>query len=125
MAISATSKNPDKALQFLNLLNTDPVVMTYVNYGVEGFTYNKNDDGTITFIDDARATYSPWTNGVGNVRILPPTSDQGADFWQRFSAYYDAAETPSPTAASSSTPLSARRKQPLWPTSGPSTPSTS
>ena len=93
MAISATSKNPDKALQFLNLLNTDPVVMTYVNYGVEGFTYNKNDDGTITFIDDARATYSPWTNGVGNVRILPPTSDQGADFWQRFSAYYDAAET--------------------------------
>ena len=80
MAISATSKNPDKALQFLNLLNTDPVVMTYVNYGVEGFTYNKNDDGTITFIDDARATYSPWTNGVGNVRILPPTSDQGAGF---------------------------------------------
>ena len=27
------------------------------------------------------------------MRILPPTSDQGADFWQRFSAYYDAAET--------------------------------
>ena len=93
MAISATSKNPDKALQFLNLLNTDPVVMTYVNYGAEGFTYNKNSDGTITFIDDARAAYTPWTNGVGNVRILPPTSDQGADFWQRFSAYYDAAET--------------------------------
>ena len=34
-------------------------------------------------------------------------------------------QRPSPTAASSSTPLSARRKQPLWPTSGPSTPSTS
>ena len=92
MAISATSKNPNKALQFLNLLNTDPVVMTYVNYGVEGFTYNKNSDGTITFIDDARATYTPWCNGTGNVRILPPTSEQGADFWDRFSAYYDAAE---------------------------------
>lgn len=93
MAISSTSKNPDKALQFLNLLNTDPTVMTYVNYGLEGFTYNKNSDGTISFIDDARATYSPWTNGVGNVRILPPTKDQGTDFWTRFSAYYDAAET--------------------------------
>ena len=92
MAISATSKNPEKALEFLNLLNTDPVVMTMVNYGTEGFTYNKNDDGTITFIDEARATYSPWTNGVGTVRILPPTDAQGPDFWTRFAAYYNAAE---------------------------------
>ena len=92
MAISATSKNPEAALKFLNLLNSDPEVMTMVNYGLEGFTYNKNDDGTITFIEDARATYSPWTNGVGNVRILPPTDAQGPDFWDRFSAYYDAAE---------------------------------
>ena len=92
MAISAVSKNPERALMFLNLLNTDPVVMTMMNYGTEGFTYNKNADGTITFIDENRATYSPWTNGVGNIRILPPTSDQGADFWDRFSAYYDSAE---------------------------------
>ncbi len=92
MAISATSANPERALMFLNLLNSDPEIMTLVNYGVEGFTYNKNDDGTITFIDEARATYSPWTNGVGNVRILPPTDQQGVDFWDRFSAYYDAAE---------------------------------
>ena len=92
MAISATSKNPEKALELLNLLNTDPAVMTMVNYGVEGFTYNKNDDGTITFIDEARATYSPWTNGVGNIRILPPTDAQGADFWERFAAYYNSAE---------------------------------
>ena len=92
MAISATSKNPEKALEFLNLLNTDSEVMTLVNYGVEGFTYAKNDDGTISFIDEGRGTYSPWTNGVGNVRILPPTKEQGADFWNRFSAYYDSAE---------------------------------
>lgn len=92
MAISTTSKNPERALMFLNLLNTDPKVMTFVNYGVEGFTYNYNSDGTITFIDDARKNYSPWTNGVGNVRILPPTDAQGVDFWSRFSAYYDAAE---------------------------------
>lgn len=93
MAVSVTSKNPERALMFLNLLNTDPVLMTMMNYGLEGFTYTTNDDGTITFIDDARATYSPWTNGMGNIRILPPTDAQGADFWERFSAYYDAAET--------------------------------
>ncbi len=92
MAISATSKNPERALMFLNLLNTDPTLMTMMNYGIEGYTYNSNDDGTITFVDEVRATYSPWTNGMGNVRILPPTDAQGADFWDRFSAYYDAAE---------------------------------
>ncbi|MCQ2558127.1 MAG: ABC transporter substrate-binding protein, partial [Oscillospiraceae bacterium] len=91
MAISVTSKNPERALMFLNLLNTDPAVMTLVNYGAEGFTYNKNTDGTISFTDE-RANYSPWTNGVGNVRILPATDAQGSDFWGRFSAYYDAAE---------------------------------
>ena len=30
---------------------------------------------------------------MGNVRILPPTDAQGADFWDRFSAYYNSAET--------------------------------
>ena len=92
MAISATSKNPERALMFLNLLNTDPELMTMLNYGTEGYTYNKNADGTISFIDEVRATYSPWTNGMGNVRQLPPTAEQGVDFWERFSAYYDSAE---------------------------------
>ena len=92
IAISATSANPERALMFLNLLNTDSELMTMMNYGTEGFTYNKNSDGTITFIPENRANYSPWTNGMGNVRILPPTDAQGADFWDRFSAYYDAAE---------------------------------
>ncbi len=92
MAISATSKNPERALMFLNLLNTDPELMTMMNYGTEGYTYNKNADGSITFIDEVRATYTPWTNGMGNIRQLPPTAEQGVDFWDRFSAYYDSAE---------------------------------
>lgn len=92
MAISTASKNPERAMMFLNLLNTDPELMTMLNYGTEGYTYNKNADGTISFIDEVRATYSPWTNGMGNVRQLPPTAEQGVDFWERFSAYYDSAE---------------------------------
>lgn len=91
VAVSATSKNPERALMFLNLLNTDSKLMTMLNYGTEGFTYNTNADGTITFTDE-RSTYSPWTNGMGNIRILPPTEAQGTDYWSRFSAYYDAAE---------------------------------
>ena len=92
MAISAVSKNPEKALEFLNLLNTDPYVMTTLNYGLEGFTFNRNEDGTITWIDENRATYSPWRNGMGNVRILPPTADEGLTYWDDFAAYYNSAE---------------------------------
>lgn len=92
MAISVSSKNPERALMFLNLLNTDPEVMTMLNYGVEGFTYNKNADGTITFIKENRDTYFPWTNGMGNIRLLPATSAQGEGFYDRFAAFYESAE---------------------------------
>ncbi len=91
MAISTASKNPDRAMMFLNLLNTDPTLMTLLNYGVEDIHYTKNDDGTITFTEK-RADYQPWTNGVGNVTILPPTDAQGVDFWDGFKSYYGAAK---------------------------------
>ena len=86
MAVSAGSKNPERAMMFLNLLNTDPTLMTMLNYGVEGVTYEL-EDGLVKFTD-GRANYQPWTNGVGNVTILTPTVDQGADFWDTFKAYY-------------------------------------
>ena len=40
------------------------------------------------FVAEARGTYSPWTNGVGNVTILPPQKGQGADFQQKFAEFY-------------------------------------
>lgn len=92
VAISAVSKNPERALMFLNLLNSDPELMTMLNYGLEGFTYNKNADGTISFIDENRSNYTPWRNGMGNIRMLPPTSEEGVTYWDDFAAYYDSAE---------------------------------
>ena len=92
MAISTASKNPDRAMMFLNLLNTDPYLFTLLDFGVEGIHYTKNSIGEVEFIEDARAKYSPWTNGMGNVTLLPPQKGQGADFWTRFKAYYGAAD---------------------------------
>lgn len=92
MAIYAGSKNPERALMFLNLLNSDPTLMTMMNYGLEGYTYNTNSDGTITFIDEVRATYTPWRNGMGNIRILPAQDVEGVTYWDDFAAFYDAAE---------------------------------
>ena len=93
MAVAATSKNPERALMFLNLLNTDPTLMTLMNYGVEGVNYTTNSDGTISFVDETHGGYMPWRNGMGNIRILPPTKEEGLTYWDDFSAYYNSAET--------------------------------
>lgn len=90
MAISTASKNPERAMMFLNLLNTDPYLMTLLNFGVEGVHYNL-ENGEVAFTDK-RADYQPWTNGMGNVTLLPPQKGQGADFWNNFKAYYGAAK---------------------------------
>lgn len=87
MAISTASKNPERAMMFLNLLNTDPEVMTLMNYGVEGVHYNLTDDGCVEFTEE-RNNFKPWTNGVGNVTILPPTVEQGVGFWDTYKDYY-------------------------------------
>jgi len=89
MAISTASKNPERAMMFLNLLNTDPYLMTLLNFGVEGTHYNV-ENGEVVFTDK-RADYTPWTNGMGNVTLLPPQQGQGTDFWDKFKAYYGAA----------------------------------
>ncbi len=93
MAISTASKNPERAMAFLNLLNTDAYLMTLLNYGVEGTHYTLNDDGLVVFNDDARATYSPWRNGMGNITLLPPQEGEGVGFFtDTFVPYYMSAK---------------------------------
>lgn len=91
MAVSSVSKNPERAVMFLNLLNTDPYLMTLLEYGVEGVHYEINENGHIAFTEES-ANYKPWINGMGNVTQLPVTEEQGDDnFWQEFKDYYAAA----------------------------------
>lgn len=93
MAISTSSDNPDRAMMLLNLLNTDPYLMTLLNFGVEGVHYDMVDGEAV--FTDTRENYMPWTNGMGNVTILPPQVGQGVDFWDKFKAYYgEASEIP-------------------------------
>ncbi|MDO5436100.1 MAG: extracellular solute-binding protein, partial [Clostridia bacterium] len=77
VAISTASEHPVESFKFLALLNSDPTLMTLLNYGVEGIHYTKDENGLVVFTD-ARASYTPWTNGVGNVTILPDTAAEGA-----------------------------------------------
>lgn len=90
MAISTTCKNPERAMMFLDLLNTDPYLFTLLDYGIEGEHYELVNDGEVKFTDK-RSDYKPWANGMGNITQLPPLEDQGRDFWDNYKAYYGAA----------------------------------
>jgi putative aldouronate transport system substrate-binding protein len=92
MAISTASKNPERAMMFLNLLNTDPYLMTLLEFGIEGNHYNLVN-GEVEFVKAERDTYSPWTNGMGNITLLPPLKGQGLDFQTTFKNYYGAASS--------------------------------
>ncbi|MEG1775413.1 MAG: ABC transporter substrate-binding protein [Clostridia bacterium] len=90
IAISSASEHPVESFKFLNLLNTDPNLMTLLNYGVEGIHYNM-ENGLVKFTDK-RADFTPWRNGMGNVTILPATVDEGEGFWDTFKAFYGSAK---------------------------------
>lgn len=95
MAVSVTSKNPERAVMFLNEVNTNPELFQLIAYGIEGTHYTKVGDGTIEFNEDARKAYTPWLNGLGSVAIEGngiPLKDQGPDFYDTFRAYYGAAK---------------------------------
>lgn len=67
MAISSTSKNPERCARFLNLLNTDPYLKNLVVHGIEGKHYEKVDDKTIRIFDDTTYSMYGYTWAIGNV----------------------------------------------------------
>lgn len=63
-AVSKTSKNPERAMMFLNLINTDKELYNLMSYGIEGEHYTKISDDTIRLIEGSGyATGSNWMYG--------------------------------------------------------------
>lgn len=84
-AISRTSKNPEIAVQFLNLVNTDPKLYNLLILGVEGVHYTVNEDGTVTSQDSAG--YNPnvdWV--VGNQFNAKVREGEALDIWEQTKA---------------------------------------
>ncbi|MDR0758919.1 MAG: ABC transporter substrate-binding protein [Treponema sp.] len=59
-AIPLNSKHPDKAMQLMNLLYSDPVLINLIDWGIEGTHYVKKPDGTITYPAGMTAANSPY-----------------------------------------------------------------
>ena len=67
-AISANSKHPEKAMEFLNLLNTDPVLRNMVDSGIEGVHYKKTDGDYMENLPESK-NYDMPTFSLGNIML--------------------------------------------------------
>lgn len=61
MAVSAASKNPERALMVYDALRNDKVCYNLINYGIEGVSYELTADG----YKQNPASYNPDTDNVG------------------------------------------------------------
>ena len=72
--ISANCANPEKALQFLQLVNTDTYVRDLFYYGVQGDNWDYTDDSK-TFVHKNNADWSMAGYAQGSFFAITPTDD--------------------------------------------------
>lgn len=87
-AISANSKYPEKAMEFLNLLNTDPVLRNMVDSGIEGVHYKKVSDNVMENLDESK-NYDMPTFSLGNVMLTYLNTTDPANKWEEFKKFND------------------------------------
>ena len=95
MSISAASKNPEKAMEFLNLLNTDEYLRNLIDRGIEDVHYTTNEDGTITKTENAQ-NYSMPSWALGNVFLTKSYDTDPTDRIEQYEEFNNQAEA-SPT----------------------------
>lgn len=88
-AISATSKHPEKAMEFLNLLNTDPYVRNTLNNGLEGVHFERVEDNKIKVLP-GRDNFAVPSFTLGNLFILDIDENDPANKWEVFQEFNDA-----------------------------------
>lgn len=64
IAISVTSRNPERAMQLIELLNTDDELYNLIQWGEEGIDYMYDEDGNFQMIDGMYSfNYNEWQIG--------------------------------------------------------------
>ncbi|WP_096438716.1 ABC transporter substrate-binding protein [Alteribacter populi] len=94
-AISATSKNPERAMMFLDLLNSDPYLRNLIDKGIEGVHYEELEDGSIKDLPARVERYNMPSFAIGNQLILKLHDDEPEDKWEAFEEFNEES-VPSP-----------------------------
>ena len=96
--IASNSADPEMAFKFIAALYSDPAVMNFWQYGIEGTNYQVLDDGTAYFVDgEDAANYkyhqnSGWFMGNQFNSYVWNDGSKTADYWDTLSHHNDWAE---------------------------------
>ncbi|WP_274648673.1 ABC transporter substrate-binding protein [Paenibacillus humicola] len=94
LAISSTSKDPERAMMLINLLHTDKDLVNLLDFGIEGVHYTLNGD-----IMTPTAKTSGYSPGVawelGNQFLNHVWNTEAPDKWEQFTKFNEGAK-PSP-----------------------------
>lgn len=91
LAVSSTSKDPARAMMFINMLHSDKYLNNLINFGIEGEHYVKVSDNVIKAGPKA-ADYNPgvaWE--LGNQFLNPTFESEAADKWEQFKKFNEGA----------------------------------
>lgn len=91
-AISSTSKHPEKAMELLNLVNTDSKLRNMLMFGLEGTHYEKVGDNQIKR-DPNNNGYNVTSWGYGNLFDTYVLDADPVDKWDAFEEFNKKAKT--------------------------------
>lgn len=91
MAISATSVNPEKTMEFVNLLYTDAYARNLVGLGIEGKHWVADGDKKYKLPegceDKASTGYASQETSTGNRFLMRASPSQGADVMEKYQEF--------------------------------------
>jgi len=82
MSIARNSENPEKAMEFINLLYTDKDIMNLLANGIEGKHYTVKPEGVITLpegVIESNYVFGQWQ--IGNNFLTYPWEGNDPDYW--------------------------------------------
>lgn len=93
ISIAKNSKNPEKAMEMINLLYTDKDIVNLLDNGIEGIHYVQAGDGTIKLPDGVtEQTYLATQWMIGNNALAYPWQGTAPDIWDQMKAFNESAK---------------------------------
>lgn len=92
LAISSTSKNPERAMMLINLLHTDTEIINLLNFGIEGTHFTLA--GNVMTQTDKSGQYAPgvaWE--LGNQFLNYVWNTEAPDKWEQFKKFNEGAKS--------------------------------
>lgn len=91
-AVNVNSKNPEAAIQLLNLIYTDKEIFNELLFGIEGTHYTKTGDNSVEPVENSKYNYGGAAWVFGNQFLAYTLPGQAEDVWEQTAQLNEEAE---------------------------------